>query len=98
MKRGLPLPKWFLDEPAIDEAERIYIDGFLELQTCRSIGMDLGPIPWRDVVAYADRLGLDSDMVRVFCKVIRALDAAFLEWNASKTEVVRSDATRPAET
>ena len=74
------MPDWFLDEPAIDPIERVYLDAFVELSSCRSVGMDLGQIPWRDVVAYADRAGLRDPMTRVFTQVVRALDDAYLGW------------------
>lgn len=51
---------------------------FANLSTCRAIGMAVGPIPWRDAVAYADRAGLDEEAAEVFVEVISALDADYL--------------------
>lgn len=82
----MPLPQWFLDEPAIDRAERVYIEAFVDLQTCRQIGMDVGPIPWRDIAAYGDRLGLEGPMHRLFCRVLRAMDEAWLNKRAEDRE------------
>lgn len=79
----MPQPAWYLDEPAIEPCERIYLEAFVDLQTCRSVGMDVGPIPWRDVADYGDRLGLVGPMHRLFCKVIRSMDEAWLRKRAA---------------
>jgi len=43
--------------------------------------MDVGPIPWNFIADYGDRLGLDGQLHRTFCAVIRAMDAAWLAEN-----------------
>ena len=40
--------------------------------------MAMGPIPWRDVVDYAERLGMSAAMVDFFGVVIRVLDETYL--------------------
>jgi len=42
----------------------------------------VGHIPWRDIVEYADRAGLDVGMSQVFLHVIRRLDDDYLEQTA----------------
>lgn len=51
---------------------------FNDLSTCRSFGMGVGPIPWRDAVHYADRLGLEGGAALFFLDVIRELDRLYL--------------------
>lgn len=41
--------------------------------------MAVGPIPERDVAAYAQRAGLDWWNERIFTMLVRRLDAAYLD-------------------
>lgn len=50
---------------------------FYDLNTGRNNG---GPIPWRDVVDYASYAGLDAEVTPAFCRILRAMDVAFLGW------------------
>ena len=43
-------------------------------------GPGYGPIPWRDVVAYAACAGFDAENTRVFLLIIEALDTVWMEW------------------
>jgi len=76
--RGVPPPKFLDDEPLLLPGDEFYMTAFYRLDTCRSIGMSYGPIPWRDIVMYADREGLDSDLVQLFVYVIRSMDGEYL--------------------
>jgi hypothetical protein len=91
IKARAPLPQWFVDEPAIDPIEQTYLSSFVELQTCRGIGMELGPIPWRDTVEYADRLGLTGEIHRTFVAVIRQLDNVYLTHLREKNAEERAE-------
>jgi hypothetical protein len=73
-------PDHFLPPPPgpHPEADNFYLHAFFDLTTCRAIGMDLGPIPWTAIVAYADRAGLDPAGCEAFVAVIRTLDGAYL--------------------
>lgn len=41
--------------------------------------MSIGPIPWTAIAAYAADFGLDEDGADYLRRMIRAMDAAFLE-------------------
>jgi hypothetical protein len=56
-----------------------FFTGFNDLTTCRALGFGVGPIPWRDMDWYADRLGLDGMDRSEFLYLIRAMDNAYLE-------------------
>lgn len=84
IERGRKLPKWASHEPSLLNGDEFYLEAFWELSTCRSIGMALGPIPWRDIVLYAQFVGLEYDLVTVFVGVIRSMDRAYLEWADKK--------------
>lgn len=64
----------------------LYYTAFLELSTCRAIGMAAGPIPWTAMEAYADKLGLVEDDFERFTVLVRALDSEYLEYQAKKAK------------
>lgn len=87
IEKGRSPPSWYEDmEPDIHEGDDFYLKAFNELSTCRQIGSSTGPIPWRDIVAYAERAGLDEDMERIFSAVIKEMDAGYLDWIREKQE------------
>ncbi len=91
---GIALPAWYADEPAIDDVERVYLKAFIDLQTCRQIGMDVGPIPWDAIRDYANDLRLSGQMRVLFCEVIRAMDNEWMKDHARKTAPPATTAER----
>jgi hypothetical protein len=55
-----------------------FYDAYRDLVTER--GPDLGPIPWRAAMAYADRKRLRPDLAQALWVVVRTVDAAEREW------------------
>lgn len=56
-----------------------------ELDSCRSLGMSVGPIPSRDVRRWGREVaGLDGDGEQLLWEVIRDLDADYLRGLAAK--------------
>ncbi len=63
-----------LDErPSIAGVEWLW-EAWLDLGTCRPIGMDAGPIPWTAVNDYALRYGLTTDEMDELWVCVRRLD------------------------
>ena len=60
--------------------EEFYTAAFYELSTCRSYGLAQGPIPWRDIIYYAEYAGLDMDLLPLFVRVLRAMDTVYLQY------------------
>ena len=86
IRKNRPLPDWFMDEPEIEPQDRFFIKAFFDLDTCRSVGMDIGRIPWSIIVQYSDRYKLDEDVSEAFVDIIREMDNAFLKWNLGERE------------
>lgn len=79
------MPEFLTSEPLLLPGDEFYITAFYELSTCRSYGWSLGPIPWRDIIYYADFAVLDEDLLPVFVQSIRAMDTVYLEYVKKKT-------------
>lgn len=55
------------------------MSAFWRLDTCRPVGDGyFGRIPWRDILAMAEWLGLDGYDAEVFCHVIAEMDSEML--------------------
>lgn len=85
-EKGRELPTWFIEEPEVEPGDEFYLRAFRDLDTCRSSSMSIGPIPWRDIIYYAERSGLEEDLIEPFIRVIRLMDSAHREWVAKETE------------
>jgi hypothetical protein len=74
--------------------DEFYLRAFRELSTCRH-GSGLAPIPWTSIVEYGLLARLDADNMRLFVDVIRAMDIAFLKWEADQTDRRRAAEAPP---
>ena len=84
--KGRPLPDWYLAEPELQPGDAFYLRAWHDLSTCRSIGMDLGPIPWTAILAYSHHLGLCDSMVETLALIVRQMDEAYREWHREESE------------
>lgn len=77
---------WYTNPPEITAMELWVVTSFQSLSTDRDYGgFTIGPIPERDIYAYAVRAGLDWWNRQLFYILIRALDAFWLESQKSKS-------------
>ena len=65
--------------------ETIY-DGFLELTSCRDVGMSEGPIPWTAMNTYCEVFDIHGEHKLDFFYLVRSLDNAYLNYQANKQE------------
>lgn len=68
---------------------------FHDLATCRSVGFDIGPIPWTAINAWAAEHRLGGETRRVFVTVIRRMDAAWLDSERARLEAERKNKGAP---
>lgn len=79
-------PQWLVNAPSLMPGLDFYFTAFNELNTCRSVGMGAGPIPWTVIQEYADREGLDGEERSCLLYLIRAMDNAYLEHGRKEFE------------
>lgn len=84
MRRGLPLPDKIQNAPELEPGLELYLRAFYELDSCRSVGMGEGPIPWTAMEQWATSLGMDEEEREDVHYLVRRLDNAFLEHQAKK--------------
>lgn len=70
--------------PAMFPANGWLFDAFMALDTCRAVGMAMGPIPWVAADCYARRLELDDEDFAVMWSVLHRADTAYRAELSSK--------------
>lgn len=69
------------------------MDAFHEISTDRQIAFGVGPIPAMAIGGYADRNGFASpDSYAELRRVIRAMDAEYLEFQAERRKSAQQEA------
>lgn len=58
----------------------MYFGAFLDLTSCRAIGMGLGPIPWTAINQYARAYDYSDEQEDDLQFYITRMDHAYLEW------------------
>ena len=84
MAKGREPPDWYFEEPELESGDVFYITAFEKLNTCRTLGMSIGPIPWDKIVHYGEFHKLDDELIEPFIDIIMGLDALFLERQHNK--------------
>lgn len=77
-------PKWLRESPELMDGLEFTYRAFMDLTTCRDVGMGPGPIPWTAIRLYADtfEMPVDEFVELVFC--LGQMDAAFLDYHRNK--------------
>lgn len=80
VRQGLPVPNKILNAPEVLPGLEFYYHAFVELSTCRNVGMVEGPIPWIAMDTYAQRLGLEGDDYEYFTTLLQTVDMMYLSY------------------
>lgn len=79
-----PVPKKFQDSPELEIGDELWFGAFWDLNSCRQIGWDLGPISWLVVQEYCRHLGLSTEQTEDMHYYIAELDEVYLGWRKSR--------------
>ena len=80
MRQGRPIPKRIAEAPELMRGLDLYYEAFWRLDTCRSVAMDLGPIPWTAVHAYGTEMRLSRRQRQDLHHHVTAMDLAYRKW------------------
>jgi len=84
VRQNLPIPDKIKNAPVLLPGLQFYFQSFLELSTCREIGMSEGQIPWTAIDRYASRYEMTEDDYERFLTLIRIVDAEYIRYRAKK--------------
>jgi len=79
-------PKFLRERPSLLPGLEFYYEAFMDLSTCRSFGMGIGPIPMVAIWTYCDMLDLDDVTRGLMVDHVRAMDSAFLRYHREKVK------------
>ena len=83
-KRGCPLPDKIANAPSLIRGLERVFNAFINLNTCRPVGMGVGFIPWIAIDTYAQRMGYMGANYDEFVELIRAMDEEYMEHERSR--------------
>jgi len=84
MKFGMPLPNAIQNAPELFLGLELHYTGFLDLTSCRSVGMGLGPIPLLSILEYCLIKGIEGEQQDDFVWFVQRLDQKYLEWSKDR--------------
>lgn len=85
-RRRKPLPKTIREAPELRHGLGLYYEAFNELDTCRSFGMGVGPIPWSAVQEYALTYGYSTEQADDLHFFIQRMDVAYRKHVSKKSD------------
>jgi hypothetical protein len=93
VRKRMPLPKAILNAPELWMGLELFYTAFMDLTTCRPLGMSEGPIPWTAIVQYCDRNGIEDEQREDMFFHLRSMDTAYLKHRAdtSKAEQKKNE-------
>lgn len=84
-RQNRPLPRAIQNAPELWPGLELYFNAWVELDSCRAIGMVAGPIPWTAVEEYSKASGLDDEQRSRLHRLIRAMDVLYMEHQRGKS-------------
>jgi hypothetical protein len=88
MRSGQPIPDRIANAPELEIGLRLYADAFFELDSERSHGMGLTPIPWTSIADYASAWEFDDEQRADLFYFVRKLDQEHLKRLSEKQKAV----------
>lgn len=91
VRNRVPLPQAIANAPELELGLDLFYIAFMDLTTCRAMGMVEGPIPWTAVQSYCDELLLEGDQRDDMFYHIREMDGAYLKHKSGKVAKAEPD-------
>lgn len=82
----MPVPDRIKNAPELYLGLDLFYGGFLDLTTCRQIGMAEGPISWSTIAEYCAYNGISGEQEEDFFYFITKMDSEYLKYQAKKIE------------
>lgn len=87
----MPLPDAIANAPVLGLGLDIFFVAFMDLNSCRSLGVVEGPIPWIAKQTYSkEELQLEGEQRDDFFYYMARLDAAYLDHKAKQRKTNES--------
>lgn len=80
----MPLPETIQNAPELVVGQQLYYTGFIDLTSCRAVGMGVGPIPALSIFEYCLLKEIEGDQRQDFVDIIQRLDQKYLDWSSKR--------------
>lgn len=94
MRAGQPLPDRIANAPELEIGLILYLQAFFDLDSERSHGNGLAPIPWSAIVNYANAFDFDEEQREDLVYFVKQLDKEHLDRMAKKQKETVSSGRR----
>ena len=74
MATGNPIPPSIAEAPDLWNHNILFWNGFTDLVNSRTVGMEVGPIPWHCIYAYCQAYELDDEQTEDMLYFVHAMD------------------------
>lgn len=86
MRRGQPVPDRIANAPELQIGLQLYLQAFFDLDSERSHGNGLTPIPWSSIKDYCVANELDDDQTEEMFYFVKRMDGAHLNRLEAKSK------------
>jgi len=83
-KHRMPIPDKIQNAPQLLDGLDLYYTGFMDLTTCREIGMVEGPISWTNMAGYCKFHNITGEQAEDFLYFVSRMDSTYLKHCAAK--------------
>jgi hypothetical protein len=98
MRAGQPLPDRIANAPELEEGLQLYLQAFFDLDSERTHGMGLSPIPWSSMADYARTFDFDGEQTEDLFYFVRRLDSEHLKRLGEKQKAESNSGKKSART
>ena len=79
IRSGQAIPDRIANAPELEMGLQLYLQAFFDLDSERTHGMSLSPIPWTSIAAYARAFEFDEEQTEDLFYFVRKLDSEHLK-------------------
>lgn len=83
-RSGRPIPEKILNAPTLNLGLDLFYRAFMQLGSCRTLGMEEGPIPWTAICMWCNENEIEGAQRGRMFHNVRAMDNAYMAYRAGK--------------
>ena len=83
---GMPLPERIKSAPILKRGLELFLNSWMDLNSCRAVGMGTGPVPWLAIQQYAECFEFDDYQREALFHHIGVMDVAYFEYQQKKSK------------
>ncbi len=94
LRSRMPIPERIRNAPVLHLGLDFFFKAWLELGSCRAVGMEEGPIPWSVIRTYCNEYDIVGELREDMFYLVRSMDNAYLDHRREKAKKQRLTETK----